>query len=257
MNSLICLLNKQNLGLVGWDQTNMELGEVIIIAFTGVVAASTVAYALLTWRLVLETRRLREVQTEPRVSMRLELAERVGHGGIELVIRNEGQGPAQNIQFNFQGDPTYFIGHGQRKPIDQIPVIENGIPYLGAGQSFRFLLGWLFGEAFDRANREPWTFRIDYENLSNTSKGEIYILDFSQFAGLIVGSGTPLVKIEKHLEALQKDFHHMTTGFNKLHVLTQTKEESRREMDEFLQRQRGKSDADEPEPKSSGETGTA
>ena len=109
----------------------MELGEILIIVFTGVVAGSTVAYAVLTWRLVAETRRLREAQTEPRVSMRLELAERVGHGGIELLIRNEGQGPAQNIRFHFQGDPTYFIGHGQQQPIDQIPLIENGLPYLG------------------------------------------------------------------------------------------------------------------------------
>ena len=108
----------------------MELGEILIIVFTGVVAGSTVAYAVLTWRLVAETRRLREAQTEPRVSMRLELAERVGHGGIELLIRNEGQGPAQNIRFHFQGDPTYFIGHGQQQPIDQIPLIENGLPYL-------------------------------------------------------------------------------------------------------------------------------
>ena len=224
----------------------MELGEILIIVFTGVVAGSTVAYVLLTWRLVSETRRLREVQTEPKVSVRLGLAERIGHGGLELVIRNEGQGPAQNIGFNFQGDPTYFIGHGQQQPIDQISVIKNGLPYLGPGQSFRFLLGWLFGEAFDRANREPWTFQIDYENLASKSEKDTYILDFSQFAGLIVGSGAPLVRIEKHLEAIQKDLHHMMTGFNKLHVLTQTKEESRREWEEFLQQQRGGSEATDP-----------
>ena len=224
----------------------MELGEILVIVFTGVVAGSTVAYAVLTWRLVSETRRLREAQTEPRVSMRLELAERVGHGGIELVIRNEGQGPAQNIRFHFQGDPTYFIGHGQQQPIDQIPVIENGLPYLGTSQSFRFLLGWLVGEAFDRANREPWTFEIDYENLASKARRDTYLLDFSQFAGLVVGSGAPVVKIEKHLEAIQKDLHHLTTGFNKLHVLTQTIEESRREREKLLQQQRGRNEAAEP-----------
>ena len=220
----------------------MNLGEILMVIFTAVVALSTGVYALLTWRLVSETRRLRQVQTEPRVSVRLELAERVGHGGLELVIRNEGQGPAQNIRFNFQGDPTYFIGHGQQQPINQIPVIKNGLPYLGPSQSFRFLLGWLFGESFDRANREPWTFQIDYENLASKSKKDTYSLDFSQFAGLIVGSGAPLVRIEKHLESIQKDFQLFTTGFNKLHVLTQTVEESRREREEFLQQQRSRSE---------------
>ena len=188
----------------------MELGEALIVAFTGVVALSTVAYAVLTWRLVSETRRLREVQTEPRVSVRLELAERVEHGGLELVIRNEGQGPAQNIRFNFQGDPTYFIGYGQRQPIDQVPIIKNGLPYLGPGQSFRFLLGWLFGEAFERANQEPWIFHIGYENQGGRSKEDSHLLDFSQFTGLIVGNGPPLVRIEKHLESIQKDLHHLT-----------------------------------------------
>ena len=218
----------------------METGEILIVLFTGVVAVSTAAYALLTWRLVSETRRLREVQTEPKVSIRLELAERVGHGGLELVICNEGQGPAQNIRFNFQGDPTYFMEHGHDQPIDKTPVIQNGLPYLGPGQNFRFLLGWLFGESFDRAMREPWTFQIDYESLANKSWKDVYLLDFSQFAGLDVGSGAPLVQIEKHLEVIQKDLHRFTTGFNKLRVLTETVAEYRRERKEFLEQRRSR-----------------
>lgn len=221
----------------------MELSEILIIVFTAVVPVSTVFYAVLTWRLVVETRRMREVQTEPRVSVRLELATHVGHGGIELVVRNEGQGPAQNIQFNFQGDPTYFIDHGQQQPTDQIPVIKNGLPYLGPNQEFRILLGWLFGESFERASQGPWTFHIDYENQLGKPLNCGYTLDFSQFSGLIVGGGPPLVKIEKHLEAIQKDLSHLTTGFRKLHVLTQTKEESRKEMEEFLQQRRSKNEA--------------
>ena len=227
----------------------MELGEILVIVFTGVVGFSTVAYAVLTWRLVSETRRLREVQTEPRVSIRIELDDRVGHGGLELVIRNEGQGPAQNIQFSFQGDPTYFTRNGQRKPIDELPVIKNGLPYLGSGQSFKIFLGWLFGDDFDHAAREPWTFQIDYENLENKMKRAIYLLDFSQFTGL-VDIGDPLVKIEKHLDSLKKDLHHLASGFKKLHVLTQTKEELRREREEYLQ-QDSRSEAAKP---SSGKT---
>ena len=221
----------------------MELSEWLIVGFSGAVAASTVVYAVLTWKLVSETRRMREVQTEPRVSVRLELAEGVGHGGIELVIRNEAQGPAQNIQFGFEGDPTYFTENGLEQPIDQIPVIKNGLPYLGPSEHFRILLGWLFGKSFERASQKPWTFHIEYENQLRKPQSCSYTLDFSQFSGLIVGSGPPLVKIEKHLEAIQKNLHHMTTGFNKLHVLTQTKEESRKEMEEFRQQRRSKTEA--------------
>lgn len=227
----------------------MELGEYLIPVFTGVVAGSTVAYALLTWQLVSETRRLREVQTEPRVSVSVELAEGVGHGALELVVRNEGQGPAQDIQFNFEGDPTYFTENGLEQPIDQIPVIKNGLPYLGPNQQFRILLGWLFGDAFERASQEPWTFHIDYENALGKSQRGSYTLDFSRFSGLMLGGEPPLVKIEKHLEALQKDLHHLTTGFKKLNVLTQTRDEFRNEMDALREQRRRKGESAKPEAK--------
>ena len=130
----------------------MTFSDGLLILFTGVVAVSTAFYAFLPSRLVYETRRMREVQTEPKVSVRTELSHDVGHGGIELVVRNEGQGPAQNVRFEFEGDPYYF---NKDRPFDQLPVIKNGLPYLGPNQSFRFLLGWLFGDAFVRATEAP------------------------------------------------------------------------------------------------------
>ncbi len=232
----------------------MELGEILVLVFTGVVAGSTVAYALLTWRLVSETRRLREVQTEPRISMRIELAEGVGHGAMELVVRNEGQGPAQNIHFGFEGDPTYFTENGLEQPIDQIRVIKNGLPYLGPGQHFRILLGWLFGDAFKRATQQPWIFHIDYENLLGKSHRDRYTLDFSQFTGLIVGGGPPVVKIEKHLESLQRDVHRLTTGASKSDVLTQTKEETRKEVEKLIEERERRRASTEPDPGSTDET---
>ena len=89
--------------------------DLLLLIFAGIVAASTLVYAVLTWRLVGETRRMREVQTEPQISVRAELSERGDHGGIDLVIRNEGQGAAYKINFKFEGDPTYFF---KDRPID-------------------------------------------------------------------------------------------------------------------------------------------
>ena len=229
----------------------MGLGEILIIVFTGFVAASTVAYVVLTWRLVSETRRLREVQTEPRVSVRIELAEGAGHGAMELVVRNEGQGPAQNILFDFEGDPTYFTENGLEQPIDQIAVIKHGLPYLGPSQHFGILLGWLFGDAFIRATKQPWIFHIDYENLLGKSQRDTYTLDFSQFNGLMVGGGPPLVKIEKHLEALQRDVHRFTAGTSKLHVLTQTEEEARKELLKLVEERKRRRVSSKHEPESS------
>ena len=126
----------------------MDVGEILMVIFTAVVALSTGVYAVLTWQLVSETRRLREAQTEPRVSVMLELAERVGHGGMELVIRNEGQGPAQNIRFKFQGDPTYFVGHGQKQPIDQIPVFSERFTLPRSWPKFQISVGMVVRRDF-------------------------------------------------------------------------------------------------------------
>ena len=114
--------------------TDMELGQILIIVFTGVVAGATVFYAILTGWLVLETRKLREVQTEPRISIRVE-TDHTGHPGYELVIENNGHGAAKNVQIEFDGDPSYFRSgwmHGHPPVIDELPIIKNGLRLSGA-----------------------------------------------------------------------------------------------------------------------------
>jgi hypothetical protein len=41
------------------------------LLFSGVVAVSTLIYAILTWQLVSETRKTREAQTEPKIEVRI------------------------------------------------------------------------------------------------------------------------------------------------------------------------------------------
>ena len=214
----------------------LDLGQVLMVVFSGVVAVSTGIYAVLTWRLVSETRAMRKAQTEPRVSVHVDLNEHDGHGRMDLVIQNNGQGGAEDIRIGFEGDPTYF---DDERPIDQLPAIKNGLRYLGPNGSFRILLGWLLGEAFTRAIQEPWTFHLSYKNAIGDTISETFLVDFSQFDGLMLTAGNSLGKIEKHLDSLQKDVHHMTTGFSKLHILTQTKEEYLKEREE-VRKQRTK-----------------
>lgn len=212
-------------------------GDSLIVLFTGVVAVSTVAYAILTWKLVSETRRMRQVQTEPRVSMQLELGSGVGHGGLQLEIRNEGMGPATEIRFEFDGDANYFTNRGLGRPITEVPVIKEGIDYLGPDRNFSFVLGWLFGEDFSRAMEAPWKFNVAYKNLSGKKMKDTFILDFSQFSHLIVGAADPLRNIEKHLDAIQKELKSWSTGTRKPQIIIQTKAQQRKEWAEHIQRQ--------------------
>ena len=66
--------------------------------FSGVVAISTVVYAVLTWRLVSETRRMRHAQTEPKVAVTYRSREE-WMALVDIVVKNIGLGPAYDIKF--------------------------------------------------------------------------------------------------------------------------------------------------------------
>ena len=195
------------------------MNETLIMAFTGVVALSTVFYVGITCWLAWETRKMRTAQNEPKVSIQLELNSQVGQGGMQLAIRNEGMGPAQDITFEFVGNPNHFTSNGMRTPVDEVPAIRDGLRYLGPGRQFTLILGWLFGDAFNRASEEPWTFHMRYKNQTGKERKESYVLDFSQFSHLIIGDGDPLRKIAKNLESIDKEMGRWGTGFHKLQVV--------------------------------------
>ena len=194
--------------------------ETWMAVFSCVVAVSTVAYAILTWKLFSETRQMREAQTEPRVSIRLEM-NHTGLHGYELVIRNEGQGVARNVRFEFEGDSSYFresFIRGVLPTVDQLPIITDGLPYLESGQVFRFSLGMVSEEEFNRAAGDPWIFRVRYENLYGKEKKDTYTLDFSQFRGMFFAPNR-LVEISQHLDSIRKDLNRLTEGYTKIQVV--------------------------------------
>ena len=194
-----------------------ELGDWLIVAFTFVVAGSTVAYAILTWKLVAETRTMREVQTEPRVSARLELAQSLDHRAVELVIRNEGQGQAHKIKFSFEDDLAPFIERGHRGPLDEVPAFKNGLPNMAPGQQFRFFLGWLVADEVKNATTPLRSIGVHYENLSGKLLRDEYTLDFSQFFGVLIEQDY-LQQIADHLNVIQQYVHELAQGYKPLPV---------------------------------------
>ncbi len=211
------------------------MNEILIVIFTGVVAVSTVFYVVLTCRLVSETRTMRKAQTEPRVSVRVEL-DHDGRHGFELVVRNEGQGPAKNVKVKFDGGPNIFAESnlsGPRPEINQLPVIKDGIPYMESGATFRYFLGMTSIEAFEVATASPWSFRAQYQNLAGECKCAAYRQDFSQFTGMLFDRNY-MEQIAKHLDSIRKDIHRLTEGHAKVRVVTQTEEEFQKEHEEYL-----------------------
>jgi len=227
----------------------MELGEVLLIVFSGVVAGATAVYALLTWRLVSETRKLREVQTNPRISIRVE-TDHTGHPGYELVIENNGHGAAKNVQIEFDEDPSYCRSgwaHGHPPVIDELPIIKNGLDYLEPNQAYRFPLGTVSPDEYERATEAPWTFRTQYESLYGKRRTDTYIVDFSQFRGTFF-EPNHLREIADHMSAVRQDFHRLTEGYAKIQTVTQTRDKSdqRRKERQKAQASQGKNASEMP-----------
>jgi len=86
------------------------------ILFSAVVAIATVIYAILTWKLVEETRKIRKIQTEPKISIDIQPKEDSIHF-IDMIIQNIGLGPAYNIKFTINPDFENIKGNFYLKSV--------------------------------------------------------------------------------------------------------------------------------------------
>lgn len=114
------------------DFLNQNSGALTVI-FTAVVTISTVVCAVLTALLVAETRRMRQVQTEPKVEVIVKSREE-WISFIHVYVRNIGLGPAYDIAFDIVAETG---GEGARALIDDFTkanFFQTGLKYLGPGQ---------------------------------------------------------------------------------------------------------------------------
>lgn len=153
----------------------------ITLIFSGVVAVSTVIYALLTWSLVSETKRMRKAQTNPFVSVISEPSEQ-WINLTDLVIRNIGLGPAYDIKFRITPDFEYVCG----KFLSNVRVMKDGIPYLAPGQEIRFQLTELIVD-YDKKIKSPFCIYTIYKNYNKENFEEPFNIDLSVWDQLIVG----------------------------------------------------------------------
>ena len=113
----------------------IELTGVIIAAFTAALVVCTFYLARVTKVLAAETRKMRELQTAPRFDIRIE-SNNTGNQQLELIMRNEGHGPARNVRISFEGDASYyrntFLGPNVPPIVPDLPLIRKGIIFVGS-----------------------------------------------------------------------------------------------------------------------------
>lgn len=184
--------------------------------FSGVVTIATIVYAWLTAKLVHETRQMRQVQTEPRIQVTYRVSEE-WINFLDISIRNIGLAPAYEIQFSVRGETSL---PGTQELLDRLMKLssfKNGLAYLGPRE--QYISFWTSLVEGDQSKVES---RLVVDCSYRSAAGATYrhpcIVDLSELKGSSRLGEPPLLKMAKHIEAMAKDIHQMTTGFGKAKV---------------------------------------
>jgi len=170
------------------------------IIFSALVAFSTVIYAALTWKLVSETIKLREAQTEPKISIRIEPNE---HCMLycDMIIQNIGLGPAYDLNFNISPDIKDF----DEKPLSELNIIKNGIKYLAPSAKRQFFLTQFSKQSKEnREIQEPFGIEVIYKDGQDKILKDHFTIDFSEFMGLTKLGESPMYSIAKSLKEIER-----------------------------------------------------
>ncbi len=197
------------------DRLENKDGEIIAIA-TVVLIGITGYYADLT-------RQMLKANNTPEIAISLRPHEAYIHC-VMLCIENIGTGAARNIQF--QTDLS-FKPDGERA-LEEVGFLKKGISYLGPGQSIEHFLVSVIGK-LDELKKTPLEFSVTYTDaVKQKQKYEhTFYLDFGEDEGLAAIGKSPLHEIAKTTKDIQKDIHHLTTGFHKPIVRTEPLSEYR------------------------------
>lgn len=215
--------------LIGYLNRN---SGALMVVFSGVVTISTVAYALLTWKLVSETRKMRQVQTEPRIEIVLKSLD-FAINIARLHVRNIGLGPAINVNFV----PRIVTGGDEAKALleefTRTNFFKVGLKYLGPGQELHS--GYTQMSHNTEAKIESvFVFDLEYQGATGKKYKDHITIDISEHKGAYQ-LGTPnLYSIAQSLKKIQEEFSHVISGFKKINADIYTTEDRMKEDEERL-----------------------
>lgn len=204
----------------------------LTVVFTAVVTISTVAYAILTWSLVSETKRMREVQTEPRIEITLKSLD-YAINIVRLHIRNIGLGPAKNIRFTSHISSGGDVAEKLLEEFNKANFLKVGLKYFGPGHEL--YSGYTqITKDFDVKIASVLIYDVEYESFTGKKYKDQITIDISERKGTTQLGKPNLYAIAQSIEAIEKEFSHVVSGFKKIHAdVYTTKDRDREEADEM------------------------
>ena len=213
------------------DYLNKNSGALSVL-FTAVVTISTVANSILTRILVSETRRMRQVQTEPKLEITVKPFD-FAINIVRLQVRNIGLGPALNVKFK---PKVLSVGDGAQSLLQEFThtnFFKIGLNYFGPGQEMHSNFTQL-SQNHEAKMSSVLLFDLEFDSVTGVKYEEQVVIDMSELRG-IGQLGIPnLYSIAKSLEKIKDDFAHVTSGSRKINTNIFTSEDRTKEQEEYL-----------------------
>ncbi|ETA67627.1 hypothetical protein MettiDRAFT_1054 [Methanolobus tindarius DSM 2278] len=204
-------------GLLLWTNGHDSL---LTLLFTAVVALTTVVYAILTWKLVSETIKMRKVQTEPHISISIQPREEK-FGLIDMIVQNIGLGPAYDVKFDISSDFDIIAGH----KLSDIGFFKNGLQYFAPNQKIKFFMASAYQKNYNDTLKTKIQITATYSNASGTRYSSPYSINFSELEGLISAGESPIYEIAKSLDKINSNIDRIADGRAKIKTICYTKDE--------------------------------
>ncbi len=227
-------------GSVSLSQDN--LSSWVAALSTVVIAVLTIVLAKETWSLRLiqlsQIEEIRRSSIKPSIGLYLK-QNPVGFNFIDVHIENNGSGIAQNVKFKFKNvnNSASDVFESLSKKISQLVILNDGISSLSSGEkrsSFLFSFIDLHSEFGDKALECIIEVDIKFKDIEGTKYSSKSLFNFAEYKGISqLGGGDSLRKISSHLEKMQKDIGHITSGFKKIKTDVYTRKDRKIEEQEW------------------------
>lgn len=199
---------------MSWIEEINKNAGLIGLLFSLVVTVATVVTAWLNARLVNETRRMREAQTEPAMQVTYRIRENY-LSFPDVVVKNIGMGPARDIRFEISADMPSGDANDAVHSLNKLACFSNGLAYLGPGQEFSSFWTSMYENHASKIQTKVWI-TCRYRSMSGRKFEDRCLLDLSELKGISRIGTPPLQSIEKHLSAIQKEMEKWSRADSRL-----------------------------------------
>jgi len=177
-----------------------------------------------------ETKKMRESQTEPDVFITIQPMERA-RPLLNLVIQNIGLGAAYDLKFKV--DPNIEMRSGRE--LSDVNFMKNGYRYLAPKQKLESFIA----SSIEQAQKKEHTLHyitVSYRNKNKKSYEVTFVLDFTEYFGMLYTDNDPFKGIIDKLETIHRDIDSVSrSSGSKLWVVAWTKQEYEDDVKEQLE----------------------